>query len=189
MTNPPLCHRAQYIECAKSSIHNAKPNFRTSNTHARTVTVRCDFTSGSHRLRALALRCFTTGSPSVYWAQASRGQRSADRARGIRVIGDAGDHRHGHLLKLRRRRRARERVRTGPQRLVNVIAIGVDTKTSHTVATNSWKCVAAIAQFYGFGDVPIGSDMPDNGTTVNFRTCRPVRGTRVADDAARRRPR
>ena len=50
----------------------------------------------------------------------------------------------------------------------NVLAIGVDTRTSRAaVATNSWKCVAAIAQFYGFGSVPIGSDMPDNGTAVN----------------------
>jgi len=54
------------------------------------------------------------------------------------------------------------------QGTVNVLAIGMDTRTSRpAVATNSWKCVAAIEQFYGFGDVPIGSDMPDNGTTVN----------------------
>ncbi|HEV3212229.1 MAG TPA: hypothetical protein VGZ03_02420 [Acidimicrobiales bacterium] len=51
---------------------------------------------------------------------------------------------------------------------VNVVAIGVDTRTSRpAVATNSWRCVAAIAQFYGLGDVPIGADMPDTGTTVN----------------------
>jgi len=51
---------------------------------------------------------------------------------------------------------------------VNVLAIGVNTRTSRpAVATSSWKCAAAIAQFYGFGDVPIGSDMPDNGATVN----------------------
>jgi inosine-uridine nucleoside N-ribohydrolase/ribosomal protein S11 len=52
--------------------------------------------------------------------------------------------------------------------VVKVIAIGVDTRTSRpAVAKNSWKCVAAIARFYGFGDIPIGSDMPDNGTTVS----------------------
>jgi len=46
-----------------------------------------------------------------------------------------------------------------------VVAIGVNTRTSRpAVATNSWKCVAAIAQFYGSPNVPIGSDMPDNGT-------------------------
>ena len=50
----------------------------------------------------------------------------------------------------------------------NVLAIGVNTRTSRPqVATNSWRCAAAITQFYGFPDVPIGSDMPDNGTTVN----------------------
>jgi inosine-uridine nucleoside N-ribohydrolase len=50
----------------------------------------------------------------------------------------------------------------------NVIAIGVNTRTSRpSVATTSWKCAAAIAQFYGFGGIPIGSDMPDNGTDTN----------------------
>src|ERR1039458_6517733 len=54
------------------------------------------------------------------------------------------------------------------QGVVNVVAIGVDTRISRpAVATNSWKCAAAIAQFYGFSNVPIGSDMPDNGTSVN----------------------
>src|SRR5947207_726832 len=49
-----------------------------------------------------------------------------------------------------------------------VIAIGVDTRTDRpTVATNSWKCTAAIAQFYFSGNVPIGTDGPGNGTTVN----------------------
>src|SRR5205814_1422041 len=49
-----------------------------------------------------------------------------------------------------------------------VIAIGVNTRTSRpAVATNSWKCVAAIAQFYNSASVPIGSDMPDNGTATN----------------------
>jgi hypothetical protein len=49
-----------------------------------------------------------------------------------------------------------------------VIALGVNTRTSRpAVATNSWKCTAAIAQFYNSGSVPIGSDMPDNGTETN----------------------
>jgi inosine-uridine nucleoside N-ribohydrolase len=50
----------------------------------------------------------------------------------------------------------------------NVIAIGINTRTSRpAVATNSWKCAAAIAQFYNSASVPIGSDMPDNGTAIN----------------------
>ena len=54
----------------------------------------------------------------------------------------------------------------------NVIAVGVNTRTSRPqVATDSWKCAAAIAQFYGYPNVPIGADMPDNGpapSTNNF---------------------
>jgi hypothetical protein len=47
-----------------------------------------------------------------------------------------------------------------------VIGLGVNTRTSRpSVATDSWKCVAAIAQFYNSGDVPIGSDLPNNGTS------------------------
>ena len=50
----------------------------------------------------------------------------------------------------------------------NVIAIGVNTRTSRpAVATNSWRCAAAVAQFYGSADVPIGTHMPNNGTDVN----------------------
>ncbi len=46
----------------------------------------------------------------------------------------------------------------------NVIAIGVNTRFDRpAVATDSWKCVSAIAQFYGYPNVPIGADMPDNG--------------------------
>jgi hypothetical protein len=46
----------------------------------------------------------------------------------------------------------------------NVIAVGVNTRYDRpAVSANSWKCVAAIAQFYGYPNVPIGSDMPDNG--------------------------
>jgi inosine-uridine nucleoside N-ribohydrolase len=49
-----------------------------------------------------------------------------------------------------------------------VIAVAMNTRTSRpAVATNSWKCVAAIDNFYGFPDIPIGSHFPDNGTTVN----------------------
>jgi phosphodiesterase/alkaline phosphatase D-like protein len=49
-----------------------------------------------------------------------------------------------------------------------VVAITVNTRTSRPeVATNSWKCAAAIAQFYNSASVPIGSDMPDNGTATN----------------------
>jgi Inosine-uridine preferring nucleoside hydrolase/Purple acid Phosphatase, N-terminal domain len=49
-----------------------------------------------------------------------------------------------------------------------VIAMAVNTRTSRpSVATNSWQCAAAISQFYNSGSVPIGSDMPDNGTETN----------------------
>ncbi len=49
-----------------------------------------------------------------------------------------------------------------------VIAIGVDTRTDRPgVAPNSWKCAAAIAQFYKSPSVPIGSDLPANGSEVN----------------------
>jgi hypothetical protein len=47
-----------------------------------------------------------------------------------------------------------------------VIGIGVNTRTSRpSVATDSWKCTAAIAQFYNSGDVPIGTSTPNNGTS------------------------
>jgi hypothetical protein len=50
----------------------------------------------------------------------------------------------------------------------NVIAIGVNTRLSRpAVATNSWKCAAAVAQFYNSGAIPIGTDMPNNGTDKN----------------------
>jgi inosine-uridine nucleoside N-ribohydrolase len=49
-----------------------------------------------------------------------------------------------------------------------VIAIGVNTRSDRpTVASASWKCAAAIAQWYGFGNVPIGTDLPNDGTAVN----------------------
>jgi hypothetical protein len=53
-----------------------------------------------------------------------------------------------------------------------VLAVTVNTRTSRpAVATDSWKCVAAINAFYGAGAVPIGTHKPDNGTernTVDF---------------------
>jgi len=55
---------------------------------------------------------------------------------------------------------------------VQVIAMGVNTRFNRPqVATDSWKCMAAIAQFYGYPNIPIGSDMPDNGpppSSFNF---------------------
>jgi hypothetical protein len=49
-----------------------------------------------------------------------------------------------------------------------VVALGVNTRTSRpSVATNSWKCAAAVAQFYGAGDTPIGTDTPNDGTATN----------------------
>ena len=49
-----------------------------------------------------------------------------------------------------------------------VIAITVNTRTDRpSVATESWECVAAIAQYYNSPDVPIGADMPDNGSQVD----------------------
>jgi inosine-uridine nucleoside N-ribohydrolase len=45
-----------------------------------------------------------------------------------------------------------------------VIAVTVNTRTSRpAVATNSWRCVAAIDSFYGFPQIPIGTDMPNDG--------------------------
>ena len=49
-----------------------------------------------------------------------------------------------------------------------VVAIGVNTRTSRpAVATNSWKCAAAITNFYNSFSVPIGTAMPNNGTALN----------------------
>jgi inosine-uridine nucleoside N-ribohydrolase len=49
-----------------------------------------------------------------------------------------------------------------------VIAITVNTRTDRpSVATESWECVAAIAQYYNSPDVPIGADMPDNGSALD----------------------
>jgi inosine-uridine nucleoside N-ribohydrolase len=49
-----------------------------------------------------------------------------------------------------------------------VIAVGINTRLSRgAVATNSWRCAAAVAAFYGFPNVPIGAAMPDNGTALN----------------------
>jgi len=56
----------------------------------------------------------------------------------------------------------------------NVIAIGADVPYYRpAVATDTWKCLAAVAQFYGYPNTPIGSDMPDNGpapTTKDYLT-------------------
>ncbi len=50
----------------------------------------------------------------------------------------------------------------------DVIGIALDTRTSRpAVATNSWRCAAAIAQFYGDPTVPIGTHLPNNGSEVN----------------------
>ncbi|MEA2170437.1 MAG: hypothetical protein QOF76_3737 [Solirubrobacteraceae bacterium] len=49
-----------------------------------------------------------------------------------------------------------------------VIAVGVNTRTSRpAVARDSWRCVAAISAFYGSAGVPIGTRLPNDGTTVN----------------------
>jgi hypothetical protein len=49
-----------------------------------------------------------------------------------------------------------------------VLAIGVNTRTDRpAVARTSWRCAAAVAQFYGSGSVPIGTHRPDDGTDVN----------------------
>jgi hypothetical protein len=49
-----------------------------------------------------------------------------------------------------------------------VIAVGVNTRRSRPrVARSSWRCAAAVAQFYGAGRTPLGTHKPDNGTTVN----------------------
>src|SRR5579884_2678114 len=43
----------------------------------------------------------------------------------------------------------------------NVIAIGLNTRTSRpAVATDSWRCAAAITSFYGFPHIPIGTQTP-----------------------------
>ena len=50
-----------------------------------------------------------------------------------------------------------------------VLAIGVNSRTSRpAVATDSWRCVAAITQFYGSGSVPIGTALPNDGTEVSI---------------------
>jgi hypothetical protein len=50
----------------------------------------------------------------------------------------------------------------------NVIATVVNTRTDRpAVAIDSWKCVAAIAQFYGANNMLIGSDMPDTSSATS----------------------
>ena len=49
-----------------------------------------------------------------------------------------------------------------------VIATVINTRTSRpSVATNQWKCAAAIQQYYGSPTTMLGSDTPLNGTQVN----------------------
>ena len=49
-----------------------------------------------------------------------------------------------------------------------VIAVGVNTRTSRpAVSTDSWRCAAAVMQWYGAGAVPLGTSLPNNGTDVN----------------------
>jgi hypothetical protein len=49
-----------------------------------------------------------------------------------------------------------------------VIAMGVSTRSSRpNLPANSWKCVAAIAAFYNSSAVPLGTVMPNTGTSVN----------------------
>jgi len=54
----------------------------------------------------------------------------------------------------------------------NVIAMGLNSRFNiPAVSTDSWRCVAAIAQFYGYPNIPIASDVPDDGpdpATNNF---------------------
>lgn len=48
----------------------------------------------------------------------------------------------------------------------DVIAINVNKRASQAaVAANSWRCAAAVSQFYGDA-VPIGTALPNNGTQV-----------------------
>jgi inosine-uridine nucleoside N-ribohydrolase len=48
-----------------------------------------------------------------------------------------------------------------------VIAITLNTRTDRpSVARNTWRCAAAIAQYYNSGSVPMGADMPDMGAQV-----------------------
>ena len=48
-----------------------------------------------------------------------------------------------------------------------VVAVAVNKRASRAaVAANSWKCVAAVTSFYNSGEVPIGSAMPDDGSSA-----------------------
>ena len=91
--------------------------------------------------------------------------RCGRRRRGTR----AGHHRHGHVLQRGRRDRARDGVRRFSCRARRTSSRSASTCrfSRSAVATTQWKCVAAIAQWYGFPSIPIGSDKPDNGTDNN----------------------
>jgi hypothetical protein len=65
----------------------------------------------------------------------------------------------------------------------NVVAMLVNTRTTRTVAANSWQCAAAIAQFYGHPSTLLGSDGPSTGvdpTTADFLAPCASKGTPVA---------
>src|SRR4051812_22271068 len=50
----------------------------------------------------------------------------------------------------------------------DVLAVMLNKPTTRSVvAADSWRCVAAIDSFYGAGTIPIGSQTPANGPTVN----------------------
>ena len=48
-----------------------------------------------------------------------------------------------------------------------VVATILNTRKGQPVATNSWQCAAAIAQFYRSTGTLLGSDTPNNGTATN----------------------
>jgi inosine-uridine nucleoside N-ribohydrolase len=54
-----------------------------------------------------------------------------------------------------------------------VLAIAVNAPAGSPVATDSWKCVAAVTGFYGSPDVPIGTAMPNDGSSADSSFARP----------------
>jgi inosine-uridine nucleoside N-ribohydrolase len=49
----------------------------------------------------------------------------------------------------------------------NVLAVMVNRPTTRAaVASDSWRCVAAITSFYGVASTPIGAAMPDDGSSA-----------------------
>jgi purine nucleosidase len=50
----------------------------------------------------------------------------------------------------------------------NVVAVTINTRLNRPeIADNSWKCAAAIAQYYGAGSTPIGIDSPRSSNTAS----------------------